>query len=102
MLSDNQISKHHRPALGTQSLLPVWEHQLCWPRLRRAPAHRIELLVVADPAGSDDGKSPSMQESRQLPVAGRLTRGGYSFLILTEELGAFTLWQVPKNNFGVI
>jgi hypothetical protein len=30
------------------------------------------------------------------------TRGVYSYLILTEELGVFALWEVSENNCGVV
>jgi len=43
-----------------------------------------------------------MQELLQSPVAGRIVGGVHGLVILAEELGAFTLWQVPENYFRVI
>jgi hypothetical protein len=38
-----------------------------------------------------------MQEPLQLPVAERIMCGVYGLVVLTEEVRAFTLGQVPEN-----
>ena len=43
-----------------------------------------------------------MQEPLQLPVAGRVMRGVYGFVVLAEKLGLFLLGEVTKNHFRVV
>ena len=63
------------------------------------PADRTHLGRDPGPAraGRDDRQPPRVQESLQLPVAERIMCGVYGLVVLTEEVRAFALGQVPEN-----